>query len=225
MRLCTTAYETVRRTWTVELRPQRDGPALHCPHCTLGTTTVPPASARSTVLAHLARHARRAVLPAHLGPASAVSTAATGTHATAAAPARSFSPSPANTAAAPGASPTPAPPAPQPPRTRPSSPRPQSPPRSTGRRPLATVRAGEDFAAEDPAACPSNSASRKCSATSPPPSPTVQAPGHGCSPLSAPCAPVTADKPTCLPGSCAACACSTTQPRGKNWKQPAGYAP
>ncbi|MEV8346459.1 hypothetical protein [Streptomyces niveus] len=66
MRLCTTPYETVRRTWTVELRPQSGGPALHCPQCTVGTTSVPPASARSHVLAHLARHARRAALPAHL---------------------------------------------------------------------------------------------------------------------------------------------------------------
>ncbi|MFI6084233.1 hypothetical protein ACIBBB_25205 [Streptomyces sp. NPDC051217] len=66
MRLCTTPYEMVPRTWTVELRPQQGGPALHCPHCTLGTAPVPPASARSTVLAHLARHARRGALPAHL---------------------------------------------------------------------------------------------------------------------------------------------------------------
>lgn len=66
MRLCTTAYETVRRTWTVELRPQSGGPALHCPQCSLGTTPVPPACARATVLAHLALHARRAALPGHL---------------------------------------------------------------------------------------------------------------------------------------------------------------
>ncbi|MGW8569798.1 hypothetical protein [Streptomyces niveus] len=66
MRLCTTPYETVRRTWTVELRPQSGGPALHCPQCTIGTTPMPASSARATVLAHLARHARRAALPAHL---------------------------------------------------------------------------------------------------------------------------------------------------------------
>ncbi|TXL84717.1 hypothetical protein [Streptomyces sp. IB2014 016-6] len=66
MRLCTTANETVRRTWTVELRPQSGGPALHCPQCTASSTPVPAASARSTVLAHLARHARRAALPGHL---------------------------------------------------------------------------------------------------------------------------------------------------------------
>ncbi|MEU0957157.1 hypothetical protein ABZ353_33245 [Streptomyces niveus] len=66
MRLCTTAYEPVRRTWTVELRPQSGGPALHCPQCTTGSTPVAAASARATVLAHLARHARRAALPGHL---------------------------------------------------------------------------------------------------------------------------------------------------------------
>lgn len=66
MRLCTTAHETVRRAWTVELRPQRGGPVLHCPQCATGATPVPAPSARSIVLAHLARHARRAALPAHL---------------------------------------------------------------------------------------------------------------------------------------------------------------
>ncbi|WP_329377101.1 hypothetical protein [Streptomyces sp. NBC_01716] len=66
MRLCTTAYETVRRTWTVELRPHADGPALHCPQCATSSTPVAAASARATVLAHLARHARRSALPGHL---------------------------------------------------------------------------------------------------------------------------------------------------------------
>ncbi|MFE5844266.1 hypothetical protein ACFQ7N_21840 [Streptomyces niveus] len=66
MRLCTTAYETVRRTWTVELRPQSGGPALHCPQCIASSTPVPAASARATALTHLARHARRAALPGHL---------------------------------------------------------------------------------------------------------------------------------------------------------------
>ncbi|MFD7225518.1 hypothetical protein ACFV9P_31650 [Streptomyces sp. NPDC059892] len=66
MRLCTAAYEMVRRTWTVELRAQRGGPALHCPQCTASLTPVPAASARATVLAHLARHARRSALPGHL---------------------------------------------------------------------------------------------------------------------------------------------------------------
>ncbi|MGW6309002.1 hypothetical protein [Streptomyces niveus] len=56
----------MRRTWTVELRPQSGGPALHCRQCTIDTTSVPPASARAIALAHLARHARRAALPAHL---------------------------------------------------------------------------------------------------------------------------------------------------------------
>lgn len=66
MRLCTTAYETVRRTWTVELRPQRGGPTLHCPQCNASPAPVPAPSARATVLTHLAHHARRAALPSHL---------------------------------------------------------------------------------------------------------------------------------------------------------------
>ncbi|MFE4492434.1 hypothetical protein ACFRKD_08230 [Streptomyces niveus] len=66
MRPCTTAYETVRRTWTVELRPQRGGLVLHCPQCNASPAPVPAPSARATVLAHLAHHARRAALPAYL---------------------------------------------------------------------------------------------------------------------------------------------------------------
>lgn len=66
MRLCTTPTTTVRRTWTVELRPQHDGPALHCPHCPPRHRTAAGVSARSAALAHLARHARRDVLPSHL---------------------------------------------------------------------------------------------------------------------------------------------------------------
>lgn len=67
MRLCATG-RTVRRTWTVELRPQHGGPAMACPHCPpasrplrLGTAAVRPA-----VVRHLAGHARRDALPAHL---------------------------------------------------------------------------------------------------------------------------------------------------------------
>lgn len=67
MRLCATG-RTVRRTWTVELRPQRGGPLMACPHCSeasrplpLGTTSV-----RPTVVAHLAAHARSDALPVHL---------------------------------------------------------------------------------------------------------------------------------------------------------------
>lgn len=63
MRLCTT-HPMVRRTWTVELRPEKGGPVLHCPQCPPGS---PPArGAASQALAHLARHARHDALPQHL---------------------------------------------------------------------------------------------------------------------------------------------------------------
>ncbi|MFG3370360.1 hypothetical protein ACGF0K_36090 [Streptomyces sp. NPDC048156] len=66
MRLCT-ASRTVPRTWTVELRPQRCGPELVCPRCRPVTASAKGgATARSVVLAHLARHARLDALPAHL---------------------------------------------------------------------------------------------------------------------------------------------------------------
>lgn len=63
MRLCTT-QPAVRRTWTVELRPQRGGLVLHCPQCPPGSPSVR-ATARQA-LTHLARHARRDALPLHL---------------------------------------------------------------------------------------------------------------------------------------------------------------
>ncbi|WP_251070837.1 hypothetical protein [Streptomyces sp. ISL-96] len=56
----------VPRTWTVELRPQQHGPVLYCPICSSGGQTVRVTAARPAALAHLARHARRDVLPAHL---------------------------------------------------------------------------------------------------------------------------------------------------------------
>ncbi|MFE5028312.1 hypothetical protein ACFRAO_34700 [Streptomyces sp. NPDC056656] len=66
MRLCT-ANRTVPRTWTVELRPQRWGPELVCPRCRPATTPAKGGTtARSAVLAHLARHARLDALPVHL---------------------------------------------------------------------------------------------------------------------------------------------------------------
>ncbi|WP_405773664.1 hypothetical protein [Streptomyces sp. NBC_00859] len=54
------------RTWTVELRPHQGDCLLVCPHCTPdgGGFTLP--SARSAVLDHLARHARRDALAPHL---------------------------------------------------------------------------------------------------------------------------------------------------------------
>lgn len=66
MRLCT-ASRTVPRTWTVELRPQRCGPELVCPRCRPVTASAKGGTtARSAVLAHLARHARLDALPVHL---------------------------------------------------------------------------------------------------------------------------------------------------------------
>ncbi|MFE2992361.1 hypothetical protein [Streptomyces sp. NPDC059262] len=66
MRLCTASH-TVPRTWTVELRPQRCGPELVCPRCRPVTTSAKGGTtARSAVLAHLARHARLDALPLHL---------------------------------------------------------------------------------------------------------------------------------------------------------------
>jgi hypothetical protein len=66
MRLCPTPTTAVRRTWTVELRPQHEGPVLVCPQCPPGHRAAPGVSARSAVLAHLARHARSDVLPSYL---------------------------------------------------------------------------------------------------------------------------------------------------------------
>jgi hypothetical protein len=68
MRLCATGT-TVRRTWTLELRPQHGGTLMACPQCPTGSRPLPLATAatlRPTVVAHLAGHARRDALPAHL---------------------------------------------------------------------------------------------------------------------------------------------------------------
>lgn len=65
MRLCTT-HVRVRRIWTVELRPGAGGPVLVCPSCHPGPRPLAAGTARSAVLAHLARHARRDVLLPHL---------------------------------------------------------------------------------------------------------------------------------------------------------------
>lgn len=54
------------RAWTVELRPHHSGLTLVCQQCPHGSGQVPPASARSAALAHLARHAGSDVLPLHL---------------------------------------------------------------------------------------------------------------------------------------------------------------
>jgi hypothetical protein len=60
------AHAAVRRIWTVELRPQGDGPALVCPSCTARSFPLQASSARSAALAHLACHVRADALPAHL---------------------------------------------------------------------------------------------------------------------------------------------------------------
>lgn len=63
MRLCTT-HTAVRRTWIVELRPDRDGSVLHCPQCPPGAPPVRGTAPQA--LSHLARHARHDALPRHL---------------------------------------------------------------------------------------------------------------------------------------------------------------
>lgn len=67
MRLCATG-RTVRRTWTVELRPQRGGPVMACPACPTASRPLPlgTAAVRPAVVGHLADHARSDALPAHL---------------------------------------------------------------------------------------------------------------------------------------------------------------
>jgi hypothetical protein len=65
MRLCTTR-PGVRRAWTVELRPQPGGPILVCQQCSHSRRPLSGTSARSELLAHLAQHARRDLLPVHL---------------------------------------------------------------------------------------------------------------------------------------------------------------
>lgn len=67
MRLCATG-RTVRRTWTVELRPQRGGPVMACPDCPMASRRLPlgTAAVRPAVVGHLAAHARSDALPAHL---------------------------------------------------------------------------------------------------------------------------------------------------------------
>ncbi|WP_146610539.1 MULTISPECIES: hypothetical protein [unclassified Streptomyces] len=65
MRPCTTR-PPASRTWTVELRPQPQGPRLVCAQCGLTPKTLQGRTARSAALAHLARHARLSLLPQHL---------------------------------------------------------------------------------------------------------------------------------------------------------------
>ncbi|MET4647845.1 hypothetical protein ABID95_007615 [Streptomyces atratus] len=65
MRACTLRRH-VRRTWTVELRPQQGGTVLHCALCAPRGHVLAASAARPAVLAHLVHHARRDVLPPHL---------------------------------------------------------------------------------------------------------------------------------------------------------------
>ncbi|MFD5453503.1 hypothetical protein [Streptomyces olivaceus] len=65
MRLAAT-QAAVRRVWTVELRPQAEGPGLFCLQCQAHAPVADASSARSAALAHLASHARTEVLPGHL---------------------------------------------------------------------------------------------------------------------------------------------------------------
>ncbi len=59
-------HHGVRRTWTVELRPQPGGPVLVCQQCAHSSQPLNGPSARAELLAHLALHARRTPLPTHL---------------------------------------------------------------------------------------------------------------------------------------------------------------
>lgn len=65
MRLCS-VRPGVRRTWTVELRPQPGGPVLVCQQCTHSGPPLVGSAARAELLAHLAAHASQDPLPAHL---------------------------------------------------------------------------------------------------------------------------------------------------------------
>lgn len=65
MRPCPT-HPLVPRTWTVELRPHPGGPTLHCHRCTTTGQHPGAPAGRPAALAHLAGHARRDKLPAHL---------------------------------------------------------------------------------------------------------------------------------------------------------------
>ncbi|MDX3077868.1 hypothetical protein [Streptomyces sp. MI02-7b] len=62
----TTVFHTVRRTWTLEVRPRPGGQTLACPQCGRVPVDPGPATTRAVVLNHLAEHARAEPLPGHL---------------------------------------------------------------------------------------------------------------------------------------------------------------
>lgn len=57
---------TVRRAWSIEMRAHHGRLSVVCVECSCAAPLAPGVSARSTALAHLAGHARRETLPAHL---------------------------------------------------------------------------------------------------------------------------------------------------------------
>lgn len=56
----------VRRTWTIEIRPHPDGPVLVCPQCHQIPTGPATATVRTSIVTHLAQHARAERLAPHL---------------------------------------------------------------------------------------------------------------------------------------------------------------
>ncbi|WP_329309618.1 hypothetical protein [Streptomyces sp. NBC_01262] len=55
-----------RRTWTIEVRPHPDGPVLVCPQCHQIPTRPGTAAVRTSIVTHLAQHARTEWLAPHL---------------------------------------------------------------------------------------------------------------------------------------------------------------
>ena len=216
MRLCTTARIGAAHLDASNCAPSRAGRSCSCPRCHRAARPCAGAAARPAALAHLARHARTrrpAGASAHLPVPR--TRAATGIRATAAAPARSCSSSPANTAAAVWrladacaacAAAT---------RPRAVVPDPPSPP--LGRH-LPVSASGSSRGKRDPtAARPGRAGPRpgllSYLAAALPPAPPRQ---PGCSPCNAPCAPTPRAMSSCPSASCAACAWPTTPRPGAN---------
>lgn len=60
------AHPQMMRTWIVELYPEPQGPVLVCAQCPTRPRLAQGSTGRSAALAHLARHARRSLLPSYL---------------------------------------------------------------------------------------------------------------------------------------------------------------